>query len=81
MEAHIRKTTSPEHHRCSFDFHTKDIGNDSALIRNRDSARKRQRSRTDTWHKICRTKGTTFSDSSRSQTDSGNKHKDGKGRM
>jgi len=59
----LETTRNPEHHRCSFNFHTNNIKIDSTLIINQESTRKRRLSSSDT----CNTR--TITDSNcRSQT-------------
>ncbi|CAF0948541.1 unnamed protein product [Rotaria sordida] len=73
LETSTRTTTNPEHHRCSFNFHTNNIQTDSILTINQESTRKRQLSQTDSYNKIYDATRTVTDNSCPSQIDSINK--------
>ncbi|CAF0846453.1 unnamed protein product [Rotaria sp. Silwood1] len=73
LETNTRTTTNPEHHRCSFNFHTNNISTDSTLTRKQESTRKRQLSQTDSCNKICTTTRIVTDNNCRLQTNPTNK--------
>ncbi|CAF2886389.1 unnamed protein product [Rotaria sp. Silwood2] len=74
LETNTRTTTNPEHHRCSFNFHTTNIQTDSTLTIKQETTRKRQLSQTDSCNKICDVTRTVTENNCRLQTDLTNKN-------